>query len=104
MVGCDEVTPTPTPMPTSMPTFTPMPNAQSIIDQSKIVMFPLCFVHLYYLLLSKICIICSLYGLENVVFFDLNNFSKMSLICFMFLGKIEVITILFLISRFIFRE
>ena len=46
----------------------------------------------------------SLYGLENVVFFDLNNFSKMSLICFMFLGKIEVITILFLISRFIFRE
>jgi len=46
----------------------------------------------------------ALYGLENVVFFDLNNFSKMSLICFMLLGKIEVITILFLISKFIFRE
>ena len=46
----------------------------------------------------------ALYGLENIVFFDLNNFSKMSLICFMFLGKVEVITILFLISKFIFRE
>ena len=46
----------------------------------------------------------SLYGLENVVFFDLNNLSKITLICFMLLGKIEVITIFFLISRFIFRE
>ncbi len=46
----------------------------------------------------------SLYGLDNVVFFDLNNFSKVSLICFMLLGKIEIIAILFLISKFIFRE
>jgi len=46
----------------------------------------------------------SLYGLDNVVFFDLNNFTKMSLICFMLLGKIEIIAILFLISKFIFRE
>ena len=46
----------------------------------------------------------ALYGLENVVFFDLNNFSKMSLICFMILGRIEIIAILFLISKFIFRE
>jgi len=45
-----------------------------------------------------------LYGLGNVVFFDLNNFSKMSLICFMLLGKIEIIAILFLISKFIFKE
>ena len=46
----------------------------------------------------------SLYGLDNIVFFDLNNFSKMSLICFMLLGRIEIIAILFLISKFIFRE
>jgi trk system potassium uptake protein TrkH len=46
----------------------------------------------------------SLYGLDGVIFFDLNNFSKMSLICFMLLGKIEIIAILFLISKFIFRE
>jgi len=46
----------------------------------------------------------SLYGLESVVFFDLNILSKLSLICFMFLGRIEVITVFFLASRFIFRE
>jgi len=46
----------------------------------------------------------SLYGLDSVVFFDLSNLSKMSLICFMLLGKIEIIAILFLISKFIFRE
>jgi trk system potassium uptake protein len=46
----------------------------------------------------------SLYGLDNIVFFDLNSFTKVSLISFMLLGKIEVIVILFLISKFIFRE
>ncbi len=46
----------------------------------------------------------SLYGLDNLSFFDLNSLTKMSLIIFMILGKIEIIAILFLIRKFIFRE
>jgi len=46
----------------------------------------------------------SLYGLDNLNFFDLNNFTKMSLIIFMILGKIEIIAVLYLIKKFIFKE
>ena len=46
----------------------------------------------------------SLYGLDNLSFFDLNIMSKMSLIVFMILGKIELIAVLYLIKKFIFRE
>jgi hypothetical protein len=46
----------------------------------------------------------ALYGMNNLNFLDLNNFTKMSLIIFMILGKIEIITIIYLIKRFIFRE
>ena len=46
----------------------------------------------------------SLYGLNNLNFIDLNNFTKMSLILFMVLGKIEIIAVIYLIKRFIFRE
>ena len=46
----------------------------------------------------------SLYGINNLNFIDLNNFTKISLIFFMILGKIELIAILFLIKKFIFRE
>ena len=46
----------------------------------------------------------SLYGLDNLIFFDLNNFSKLSLVSFMILGKIEIITVLYLIIKFIFIE
>ena len=46
----------------------------------------------------------SLYGFENLNFFDLNNFTKLSLITFMILGKIEIVAILFLIRKFIFKE
>jgi len=46
----------------------------------------------------------SLYGLENLNFFDLNSFTKVSLIICMILGKIEIIAILFLIRKFIFRK
>ena len=45
-----------------------------------------------------------LYGMDGLNFFDLNNFTKMSLIFFMIFGKIEIITVLYLIKRFIFRE
>ncbi len=46
----------------------------------------------------------SLYGMENLNFLDLNNFTKMSLIVFMILGKIEIIAVVYLIKRLIFRE
>jgi len=46
----------------------------------------------------------ALYGMHNLSFFDLNVMSKMSLIVFMILGKIELIAVLYLIKKFIFRE
>jgi len=46
----------------------------------------------------------SLYGLENLNFFDFNIPTKMSLIIFMILGKIEIITVIYLTKRFIFKE
>jgi Trk-type K+ transport system membrane component len=41
--------------------------------------------------------------MDSLNFFDLNNFTKMSLILFMTLGKIEIIAVIYLIRRFIFR-
>ena len=46
----------------------------------------------------------SLYGLDNLTFFDLKAFTKLSLIFFMILGKIEIIAIIYIIKRMIFRE
>ena len=46
----------------------------------------------------------ALYGMDNLSFIDLNNFTKMSLIFFMIFGKIEIIAVIYLIKRFIFRE
>ena len=46
----------------------------------------------------------TLYGMDNLNFLDLNRFTKMSLILFMILGKIEIITVIYLIKRFFFRE
>ena len=46
----------------------------------------------------------ALYGMDNLSFLDLNNFTKLSLILFMILGKIEIIAVIYLIKRFIFRE
>ncbi len=45
-----------------------------------------------------------LYGLDNLSFFDLNGLTKMSLIIFMIFGKIEILAVLYLIKRFIFKE
>jgi len=45
-----------------------------------------------------------LYGMNNLSFLDLNSFTKISLILFMILGKIEIIAVIYLIKRFIFRE
>ena len=44
-----------------------------------------------------------LYIIDNLSFADLNNFTKMSLILFMILGKIEIIAVIYLIKRFIFK-
>jgi len=46
----------------------------------------------------------TLYGMNNLNFIDLNNFTKMSLIIFMILGKVEIIAVIYLIKRFILRE
>jgi trk system potassium uptake protein TrkH len=46
----------------------------------------------------------ALYGLDYLSFFDLKNFTKMSLILFMILGKIEIIAVVYLIRRLIFRD
>ena len=46
----------------------------------------------------------SLYGINYLSFFDLNNFTKMSLIFFMVLGRIEIIAFFYLIIRFFFKE
>lgn len=45
----------------------------------------------------------ALYGMDSLNFFDLNKLTKMSLILFMILGKIEIIAVIYLIRRFIFR-
>jgi len=45
-----------------------------------------------------------LYGMKNLSFLDLNNFTKMSLIVFMILGKIEIIAVIYLIKRLIFKD
>jgi trk system potassium uptake protein TrkH len=46
----------------------------------------------------------ALYGFDYLSFFDLNNFTKMSLVLFMILGKIEIIAVIYLIRRIIFRD
>ena len=46
-----------------------------------------------------------LFALENLNFFDFNDFTKISLIFFMIFGKIEIVAILYLIiKRLFFKE
>ena len=45
----------------------------------------------------------TIYGMGNLSFFDLSVLSKISLILFMILGKIEIIAVIYLIKKFIFR-
>jgi len=45
-----------------------------------------------------------LYGIDNLSFLDLNKFTKMSLIFFMIIGKIEIIAVIYLIKRLFFKE
>ena len=46
----------------------------------------------------------SLYGIDNLLFYEMNNFTKISLISFMILGRIEIIAVLFLIKKFLYKE
>ena len=46
----------------------------------------------------------ALYGLDNLSFFDLNNFSKLSLVFFMIVGKVEIVAVLYLMKNFFFKE
>ena len=48
--------------------------------------------------------ISTLYGLDDLYFFDLASFTKIFLIIFMILGKIEIIAIFLLIRKTIFKE
>ena len=45
----------------------------------------------------------SLYGIDNLSFLDFKGFTKVVLIFFMLLGKIEIIAMIYLIRRFIFK-
>ena len=45
----------------------------------------------------------ALFGLDYLNFFDLKNYTKMSLIIFMMLGKIEIIAVIYLIRKLIFK-
>tara|TARA_B110000116_G_C16530158_1_gene443981 strand:+ start:121 stop:543 length:423 start_codon:yes stop_codon:yes gene_type:complete len=45
-----------------------------------------------------------LYGLDNLSFFELEFLTKFLLVIFMILGRIEIITLLFLTRKFIFKE
>ena len=46
----------------------------------------------------------SIYGLENFNFNNLEFFTKYSLIFFMIVGRIELLTILLLIKKFLFKN
>ena len=46
----------------------------------------------------------SLYGIDNIYFNEMNNFTKVSLIIFMILARIEIIAVLFLIKKFVYKE
>jgi len=46
----------------------------------------------------------SLYGIDNLLFYEMNNFTKISLISFMILGRIEIIAVLFLLKKFVYKE
>jgi len=46
----------------------------------------------------------TLYGMGDLTFLDLSNFTKMSLIFFMILGKIEIIGVLYLFKKILFKE
>ena len=45
----------------------------------------------------------SMYGLSNFDFFHLNSYSKLTMIIFMIIGRVELLTILIIIKKFLFK-
>ena len=45
----------------------------------------------------------SMYGLNNFVFFDLTSYSKLIMIVFMIIGRVELLTILIIVKKFLFK-
>ena len=83
-----------------------MENGKRIYDvlgQAKSRTLPLTLINLT-LINSNNTTTSTLYGMANLSFFDLNSFTKMSLMIFMILGKIEIVAVLFLIKKLTFRE
>ena len=46
----------------------------------------------------------SMYGLNNFDFFELNSYSKLIMIIFMIIGRVELLTILIIVKKFIFKS
>ena len=46
----------------------------------------------------------SMYGLSNFDFFQLNSYSKITMIIFMIIGRVELLTILIIVKKFIFKS
>ncbi len=46
----------------------------------------------------------SMYGLENFDFLEISSFSKLILIIFMIIGRVELLTILIIVKKFIFKS
>ena len=46
----------------------------------------------------------SMYGLNNFDFLELNSYSKLIMIIFMIIGRVELLTILIIIKKFIFKS
>ena len=46
----------------------------------------------------------SMYGLADFNFYNINIISKLSLIIFMIIGRIELLTLLILIKKFLFKN
>ena len=45
----------------------------------------------------------SMYGLNNFDFFELNSYSKLIMIVFMIIGRVELLTILIIVKKFLFK-
>ena len=46
----------------------------------------------------------SMYGLNNFDFFELNSYSKLIMIVFMIIGRVELLTILIIVKKFLFKS
>jgi len=45
-----------------------------------------------------------MYGLNNFDFIELNSYSKLIMMIFMIIGRVELLTILIILKKFIFKS